>query len=53
MYEEFIGTQPVADKQRFDVAKLEAYLARHVKDFAGPLTVEQFKGGSPIRPSSC
>jgi aminoglycoside phosphotransferase (APT) family kinase protein len=45
MYEEFIGTQPVADQQRFDVVKLETYLARHVKDFAGPLTVEQFKGG--------
>jgi aminoglycoside phosphotransferase (APT) family kinase protein len=45
MYEEFIGTQPVADRQRFDVAKLEAYLAEHVDGFAGPLTVEQFKGG--------
>ena len=45
MYEEFIGTQPVAERQRFDVAKLEAYLTAHVKAFAGPLTVEQFKGG--------
>jgi aminoglycoside phosphotransferase (APT) family kinase protein len=45
MYEEFIGTQPVADRQRFDIAKLEAYLAEHVDGFAGPLTVEQFKGG--------
>lgn len=45
MYEEFIGTQPVAERQRFDVARLEAYLAAHVDDFAGPLTVEQFKGG--------
>ncbi len=45
MYEEFIGTQPVADRQKFDVAALEAYLATHVDGFAGPLTVEQFKGG--------
>ena len=45
MYEEFIGTQAVAERQRFDVAKLEAYLGAHVEDFAGPLTVEQFKGG--------
>jgi len=45
MYEEFIGVQPVAERQRFDVARLEAYLAAHVAGFAGPLTVEQFKGG--------
>jgi len=45
MYEEFIGTQPVADRQKFDVAALEAYLAQHVAGFKGPLTVEQFKGG--------
>ena len=45
MYEEFIGTQPVADRQKFDVAALEAYLVEHVDGFAGPLTVEQFKGG--------
>jgi aminoglycoside phosphotransferase (APT) family kinase protein len=45
MYEEFIGTQPVADRQKFDVAALAAYLAQQVDGFAGPLTVEQFKGG--------
>ena len=45
MYEEFIGTQPVADRQKFDVAALETHLAAHVDGFAGPLTVEQFKGG--------
>ena len=45
MYEEFIGTQPVADRQRFDVDALATYLAAHVAGFAGPLTVEQFKGG--------
>ncbi len=45
MYEEFIGTQPVAERQKFDVAALERYLATHVEGFAGPLTIEQFKGG--------
>jgi len=45
MYEEFIGTQPVAERQKFDIAKLEAYLTEHIDGFAGPLTVEQFKGG--------
>ena len=45
MYEEFIGTQPVAERQQFDVAALSRYLEAHVDGFAGPLTVEQFKGG--------
>ena len=45
MYEEFIGTQPVADRQKFDVAALETYLTAHIAGFHGPLTVEQFKGG--------
>ena len=30
---------------RFDAARLEEYLKTHVSDFAGPLTVHQFKGG--------
>jgi aminoglycoside phosphotransferase (APT) family kinase protein len=41
----FTGTMPVADRQRFDVAELEKYLTAHVDGFAGPMTVEQFKGG--------
>ncbi len=45
MYEEFIGTKPVADRQKFDVAALERYLAQHVEGFEGPLAIEQFKGG--------
>ncbi len=37
MYEEFMGTMPVAERQRFDVAALERYLAEHVDGFAaGP-----------------
>ena len=45
MYEEFIGTQAVAERQQFDIAALESWLASHVEGFAGPLTIEQFKGG--------
>ena len=41
----FTGTKDVAEPLRFDPARLEAYLAREVKGFAGPLTVSQFKGG--------
>jgi len=41
----FTGTKEVAEPLRFDPARLQAYLAREVKGFAGPLTVRQFKGG--------
>jgi hypothetical protein len=39
------GTKPVAAQHAFDVAALERYLAGHLPGFAGPLVVEQFKGG--------
>ena len=45
MHEQFIGTMPVQDRHRFDVERLEAYLAANVAGFAGPLHVEQFRGG--------
>ena len=41
----YTGTRPVAASHAFDVAALEAHLAAHLPGFAGPLTVEQFKGG--------
>jgi aminoglycoside phosphotransferase (APT) family kinase protein len=41
----FTGTKDVAEPLRFDPARLEGYLRREVPDFAGPLTVQQFKGG--------
>jgi aminoglycoside phosphotransferase (APT) family kinase protein len=41
----FTGTKDVAEALRVDAARLEAYLAREVAGFAGPLTVRQFKGG--------
>ena len=42
---DFNGTMPVQEKHQFDIAALEAYLKANVEGFAGPLTVEQFKGG--------
>lgn len=39
------GTRPVADNQKFDAAALEAWLAANIAGFAGPLHIEQFKGG--------
>ena len=44
-YEDYIGTRPVAQAHRFDVAALEEYLREHVPGFSGALEVEQFKGG--------
>ena len=41
----FTGTKPMADSHAFDVAALERHLATHLSGFAGPLRVEQFKGG--------
>jgi aminoglycoside phosphotransferase (APT) family kinase protein len=41
----FIGTKAVADSHAFDVNALQAHLQQHLPGFAGPLTVEQFKGG--------
>ncbi len=45
MYEEFMGTMEVADRQKFDLGALQDYLQQHVDGFHGPLTAEQFKGG--------
>ena len=39
------GTTAVRAAYRFDEAALAAWMATHVDGFAGPLTVEQFKGG--------
>jgi aminoglycoside phosphotransferase (APT) family kinase protein len=45
MYEEFMGTRPVSERQKFDIAALHAYMREHVDGFSGELEVEQFKGG--------
>ncbi|MEK8034890.1 phosphotransferase family protein [Ideonella sp. DXS29W] len=43
--DQYTGTKPVAESHAFNVAALEAYLADKLPGFAGPLSVEQFKGG--------
>jgi aminoglycoside phosphotransferase (APT) family kinase protein len=43
--EHYTGTKPVAASHLFDAAALERYLAEQLPGFAGPLSVEQFKGG--------
>ncbi|MCG2584545.1 phosphotransferase [Massilia sp. TS11] len=46
MFEEFIGTKAVSERQKFDVVALDAWLAQHVAGYqGGALQVEQFKGG--------
>jgi aminoglycoside phosphotransferase (APT) family kinase protein len=39
------GTKPVAEQHAFEAAALEAHLRERLPGFAGPLVVEQFKGG--------
>ena len=43
--EQFEGTKPPAGAHAFDIAALQRYLQRQLPGFAGPLAVEQFKGG--------
>jgi aminoglycoside phosphotransferase (APT) family kinase protein len=45
MFEEFMGTKPVAQRQQFDVGALQGYMHQHVDGFSGQLSVEQFNGG--------
>ncbi len=39
------GTVAVREAHRFDVSRLQRFMEQEVAGFAGPLTVEQFKGG--------
>jgi aminoglycoside phosphotransferase (APT) family kinase protein len=41
----FTGTKEVAERLRFDVDRLDAYLCDRVKGFTGPIALSQFKGG--------
>jgi aminoglycoside phosphotransferase (APT) family kinase protein len=43
--QEFQGTMPVREAHRFDIGALELYLRGRIEGFAGPVTVEQFRGG--------
>ena len=45
MYEEFMGTKPVAERLKVDLDALSAYMHDHVQGFQGHLQIEQFKGG--------
>jgi aminoglycoside phosphotransferase (APT) family kinase protein len=45
MTDPFIGTTPIAERHRFDLPALAAYLADRIAGFRGPLEAEQFKGG--------
>ncbi|RMX08416.1 phosphotransferase family protein [Corticibacter populi] len=44
-FEHFIGTREVSAQHAFDVPALATWMQQHVDGFAGPLTVEMFKGG--------
>lgn len=41
----YSGTKPVSEQHAFDLGALQRYLEQHLAGFAGPLVVEQFKGG--------
>ena len=44
-FDHFVGTREVSAQHAFDVEALTVYLALHMPDFNGPVTVEIFKGG--------
>jgi aminoglycoside phosphotransferase (APT) family kinase protein len=41
----YTGTKPVSPAHAFDIGSLQRHLEQRLEGFAGPLTVEQFKGG--------
>lgn len=41
----FKGTKPVEERHRLDDVTLDAWLRANVEGYAGPLTINQFKGG--------
>ncbi len=43
--DDFTGTKDVAASHAFDLHRLQVHLQAHLRGFAGPLTVQQFKGG--------
>lgn len=44
-FEHFVGTKDVSDQHAFDAVRLADWLGQNLPGFAGPLTVEMFKGG--------
>ena len=45
MYDQFVGTKPVEERHRIDIARLHAYMRANVEGYSGTLEVEQFRGG--------
>ncbi|MGB8434865.1 MAG: phosphotransferase [Burkholderiales bacterium] len=45
MSDQFVGTMPVVERQRFDPAALAEYLRGQIDGFSGAVAVEQFRGG--------
>ena len=44
-FDHFVGTRPVTGTHAFDISALENWLNTRLPGFAGPLSVEMFKGG--------
>lgn len=44
-HENFKGVKPVEERHKLDEAALGAWLSANVEGYAGPLTINQFKGG--------
>ncbi|MES2948782.1 MAG: phosphotransferase family protein [Pseudomonadota bacterium] len=44
-FDHFLGTRPVSDQHAFDIEALSAWLEKNLSGYAGPLSVEMFKGG--------
>jgi aminoglycoside phosphotransferase (APT) family kinase protein len=44
-FEHFVGTGDVPEKHRIDTPALQSHLETHLTGFAGPLSIEMFKGG--------
>ncbi len=43
-FDHFVGTKPVSEAHAFDVQALSQWMNQHVAGFAGPVTVEMFRG---------
>ena len=44
-FDHYVGTRAVSDQHLFDTAALGTWLKKNLDGFAGPLSVEMFKGG--------
>jgi aminoglycoside phosphotransferase (APT) family kinase protein len=42
---QFKGVKPVEERHQLDATALDAWLRTNVEDYAGPLSINQFKGG--------